>query len=259
MTKTKIQRGHIWRVGKSWFGRWYREELERGPDGNSKIVRRQHAEKLVEYCDRYRSKRDVQPLLDAKLRRLNERRTSPESTLSIAEYADKFFLPYCERELRPSTSYGYKGTWRMYLKPRLATVALGGFRCVDATNLLADIHHEHGLSRKSLGHCKALLSVIFTFAIRGGVLDGPNPITDAGLPRAASAGKPTHAYSAQEILAMLNVLTDAAKTAMALMFFAGLRPSEARAAKWGDYDEKTEDSACRREHVAPTSHTTKNR
>jgi integrase len=240
MIKPKTQRGHIWRVGKSWFGRWYREELERGPDGNFQVVRRQHAEKLAEYCDSYRAKKDVQPLLDAKLRRLNEGRSSPESTLSIKEYAETFFLPYCDRELKPSTSYGYRQTWRMYLKPRLATVVLRDFRCVEATELLAAIHSDHGIGRKTLGHCKNLLSAIFSFAIRRGVLDDDrlNPITRAELPRAASVARPTHAYTAQEILAMLNVLTGAAKTPMALMFFAGLRPGEARAVKWTDYDEK---------------------
>ena len=127
----------------------------------------------------------------------------------------------------------------MYLKPRLAGISLRDFRCVDATNVLAAIHLERNLSRESLRHCKRLLSVIFTHAKRSGVLDGENPIRDAGIPRAASAGKPTHAYSADEVIAMLDALQGVARTAVALIYFCALRPGEARAARWEDYDGKT--------------------
>jgi integrase len=181
----------------------------------------------------------VQPLLDVKLRSSNEGRCSPESTLSVSEYAETFFLAFAEKELKPSTVYGYRGIWRMYLKPRLAGVSLRDFRCVDATNVLAAIHLDRNLSRESLRHCKRLLSVVFTHAKRSGVLDGENPVRDAGIPRAASAGKPTHAYSAGEVLAMLDALQGVARTAVALMYFCGLRPGEARAARWEDYDGKT--------------------
>jgi integrase len=233
------QKGQIFRVGKSWYGRWRRNELEAAPDGEKVVVRQQHCEKLCEYSDRYRSKKDVQPLLDGKLRPLNEGRCAPESTLAVSEYGEKFFLPYAERELKPSTVYGYKGLWRMYLKPRLAGIGLRDFRCVDATNLLADIHRQHGIGRATLRHCKALLSVIFAHAKRAGVLDGENPAQDAGIPRAAEASKPTHAYSASEVFAMLDALQGTAKTAVALIYFCGLRPGEARASKWEDYDGKT--------------------
>ena len=124
----------------------------------------------------------------------------------------------------------------MYLKPRLAGINLRDFRCVDATNLLADIHRQHGIGRATLRHCKALLSVIFAHAKRAGVLDESNPVQDAGIPRAAEASKPTHAYTAEEVFAMLDVLQGTALTAVALIYFCGLRPGEARAARWEDYD-----------------------
>ena len=95
--RVKKQAGQIFRSGKAWFGRWRRDEL--APDGST--VRRQHCEKLCEYSDRYRTRRDVKSILEGKLRSLNEGRSTPESTLAIADYGDKFFLPYAERELKP--------------------------------------------------------------------------------------------------------------------------------------------------------------
>ncbi len=137
--------------------------------------------------------------------------------------------------VKPSTVNGYKSLFRTYLKPH-AGKALRDFRCMDATNVLTAIHRERDLSRKSLRHVKGLLSTIFMHAKRGGVIDGLNPIKDAGIPRAAAKAEPIHPCTADEILALLNVLPTIARIAVALQYFCGLRPREARAVRWEDYD-----------------------
>ena len=111
------------------------------------------------------------------------------------------------------------------------------FSCARATKLLAEIHHEHKLSKKSLRHVKGLLQSIFTHAKRNDVLFGENPIKDAGYPRAAKAANKSHAYTVQEISTMLDTLAGTAKTAVALMYLAAVRPGEARGLRWPDYDE----------------------
>jgi integrase len=126
----------------------------------------------------------------------------------------------------------------MYLAPGLQNISMRDFRCVDATNLLADIHRQHGIGRATLRHCKALLSSIFTYAKQQGVLDGVNPVQDAGIPRKAAASKPTHAATPEQVMSMLDTLTGTARIAIALVYFCGLRPGEARAARWEDYDGK---------------------
>src|SRR5260370_29870059 len=67
--------------------------------------------------------------------------------------------------------------------------------------------------------------------------------------RKAGAPAETHASAPDEVVAILDVLKRAkqleerlklqAQTAIALMFFAGLRPGEARGARGEDYDGKT--------------------
>jgi integrase len=232
------QKGYIFKKKGRWYGRWRQDVIEKDSDGKPRIVRVQHCEKLCECSDRYRRKKDVQPLLDQKLRPLNEGRISAESTLSVREYAETFFLPHADRELRPATAHGYRALWKTYLGARLENNTLRDFRCVDATNLLAEIHRTHNLGRATLSHCKGLLSVIFTHAKRSGVLDAPNPVRDAGIPRSAKSGE-THAYSPQEFISMIGALDGVAKTAVALMYLAGLRPAEARGLKWSDYDKKS--------------------
>jgi integrase len=219
----------------SWYGRWRDDVLEDG-----RAVRKQRARKLADYCDRFRTERDVQPLLDEILRPLNQKRAKPESNLSIAEYVEDYYLEFVRDNCKPSTCSGYKTQWQMYLAPRLTKVALRDFRTCDAAKLFDDIFHAHKLSRSTLRHLKSFLSGMFTFAINQGVLDGINPIREARIPKKANAPAETHAASPDEVLAMLNALERAgnikACAAVALMFFGGLRPGEARGVCWEDYD-----------------------
>ncbi len=228
------QQGSIYKKNGAWFGKWRQDEVR-----NGQVVRVQRHRKLAEISDRYRTKKDVEPLLAEIVAPLNSGKAKPESTQTVADYYEGFFLPYIEANLKPSTKHGYKHLWRMYLGPRLQKAVLRDFRCVDATNMLTDIHSQHGIGRKTLRHCKALLSSIFTHAKSQGVLDGQNPVTDALIPRKAAAPEPTHAATIEEVTAMLNVLTGQAKVAVSVMFFAGLRPGEARGLQWSDYNGET--------------------
>lgn len=239
MKPAKQQRGYLYKQNGSWFGRFSQDEIEVQPDGTRAIVRRQRARKLAPIGDAYRSKSDVRPLLEAILRPMNEGKTTAQGTMTVADYGDNFFLPYAARELKPSTVHGYRGLWRMYLRPRLERIVLRNLRTSDVAELLRDLHRAHDLSRKSLGHVKGLLSSIYSHALNAGVVDGFNPIKAARIPKAARSSAGTHAYSPQEIATMLHALPAPARTAVALMFFAGLRPGEARAIRWEAYDGKS--------------------
>jgi integrase len=227
------QKGYAWKASGSWYGRWNQNEVVDGV-----VVRRQHSERLCAASDKYRNRSDVQPLLDDRLKDINSARYAPESTGSVATYAEKHFLPYADAELKPSTRRHYRAIWNTYLKeqPQVEDIPLRDFRCVDTTKMLAGIHRKHGLSRKSLRHCKGTLSSLFSHARAAGVIDGINPATGAKLPRTAEKSVPTHAYTPQEVMDMMSVLTGVARTAVALMFFAALRPGEARGARLRDYD-----------------------
>jgi integrase len=234
---SRQQTGYIWKVGGSWYGRWRDNVVE---DGH--VVRKQCSAKLADVCDRFRTKADVRTLLAEKLRPINEGRARPESTLSVAQYIEKHYLPFVEENFKPSTCAGYYSLWEMYLASRLMAVALRDFRTVHAATLLAEVHRAHGLGRTTLKHIKSFLSSVFTYAKNQGVLDGVHPIRDAVIPRKASASAATHAATPDEVLAIMGALEKAGEkkacAAVALMFFAGLRPGEARGACWEDFDGK---------------------
>src|ERR1700724_2169597 len=135
---SRQQEGYIWKVGKSWFGRWREDFLEKG-----RVIRKQRSVKLANVSDRFRTKADVRPLLAEKLRPINEGRTRPESTLPVAQFVELHYLPYVVENFKPSTCAGYKSLWAMYLAPRLTGIALRDFRTVDAAVLLAEVHRAH--------------------------------------------------------------------------------------------------------------------
>ena len=241
------QNGHIYKENGVWFGRWREDVLIDG-----KIVRKQKARKLADVSDRYRSVNDVRPILDDILRPLNAGTAAPESTLSVADYANDFWLPWTKENCKDSSAYGYEHFWKYYLEPRLRDVRLRDFRTFDAANLLADLHRSTGCGRTMLKHAKSILSGIFKLAKNQGVLDGINPIKDAMIPRKAAAPAQKHAHTPEEVIAILDAVARRevkdqaitremrlkAQAAIALQFFAGLRPGEARGVCWEDFSGK---------------------
>ena len=58
---------------------------------------------------------------------------------------------------------------------------------------------------------------------------------DVALPKGATR-KGTHAYAPEEIVSMMEVLPEPARTVVAAAAFTGLRRSELRGLHWGDLD-----------------------
>ncbi len=239
----KTQTGTIKRIGGSWYGRWREDVIE-----NGQTVRKQQFEKLCGVDDRYRTKADVRPLLADKLRSLNEGRMDARSSLTLAAFVNEYYDPYARENFKPSTIHGYSKLWKDALCARVGQIRLRDFRTADAATTLSYFVTK-GWGRSSLKHAKSLLSGIFTYAKNLGVLDGVNPVQGTIIPRKAAMPAETHASTPDEVVAILDVLKRAkdveerlklqAQTAIALMFFAGLRPGEARGGRWEDYNGKT--------------------
>jgi integrase len=109
------------------------------------------------------------------------------------------------------------------------------FRTVDGERILESIAKEHELTSTTLAHIKAFLSGIFRYARRQGVINSENPIRDVVLPKGKPAGE-THAYSLEEIMQMLRVLPESARTIVAVAAFTGVRKGELRGFLWENYD-----------------------
>jgi integrase len=221
-----------------WLGIWWEDAIE--PDGT--IKRKQRSRKLADYCDRYRSDRDVRPLLDEILGPLNAGRVDARSTMPINEFVEGHYLPFARENFKPSTINGYEKLWRT-IKSHVGDTIMRDFRTVDAGNLLSKFA-QNGWGRRSLQHAKSLLSGIFAYAKNVGVLDGVNPVQGAMIPKKAKPPEEAHAATRDEVQRMLDALEGNAKAraAIALMFYAGLRPGEARGLRWEDYSAQYDEA-----------------
>jgi integrase len=91
-----------------------------------------------------------------------------------------------------------------------------------------------------LKHWKFLIATIFAAAkskgwLRGGSFDGAiNPVQGAKIPRSAKSPVKLKPTSLEGVLDIIDALEKhpKAQAAVALCYFAGLRPGEARGIKW---------------------------
>jgi hypothetical protein len=224
------QRGHIFLKGNNWYLRYRQYEI--GADGKEHLVQR--CQKLAANVGRYRSKRAVKALADEFLAPLNDGTLTSEGNMTTVDFWEERYFPFITAQARPSTVNGYRNAWKRYLKDRLA-IPLREFRTPDCERLLQLIALEHNLSSTTLKHVKHLLSGIFRYAIRTGVLRGANPVQAACIPR-SRPGKATHAYTLDEIRKILDALPQPCSAVVAIAAFAGLRKGELRGLRPEDYD-----------------------
>src|ERR1700722_19886503 len=215
-----MQKGNIYRKGKSWFVS-YRVDAPR--DGQP--FRRRVARKLAPVSDQYRTVASVRPLAETYLSPGNAKRTRPESSQTVASFIEQIYLPYCREKHKPSTVAGYEYIFS-FVKPHLRDIRLWEFRTSNGDRVLKALADEKPRANTVLQNVKSFLSGAFREAKRRDAIEH-NPMHDTFVPR----GKPqveTYAYSLAEIQKMLKVLPEPAKTLVLVAALTGLRQSEIR-------------------------------
>jgi len=223
-----MQRGQIFKKGRSWYLRFYRDEIKDG-----KIVRKRICQKLAPCDDEHRTLRSVRSDAAEILSPLNSGRLRPESTQTVSQFIEAMYLPHAKEHKRPSTLKGYNDIFHNHLKVRVSVIRLRDFRTLDGERVLSLISHDTKLSHRSLLHIKSFLSGVFTYAKSTGVLDGINPMRDVSVPK-GTPGKETYAYSLEEIQTMIRLVPEPGRTAVSVAAFTGLGLSELRGLRWED-------------------------
>ena len=107
---------------------------------------------------------------------------------------------------------------------------------MEAERLLNDFAAEKLRANNMMRHVKGFLSGAFRYAVRMGTIR-VNPMRETMLPKNVKPAQETYAYSLAEILAMLKVLAEPARTVVLVAAFTGLRLSEVRGLKWTDVED----------------------
>jgi integrase len=234
------QKGELIETPTAFFVRYYIPEVY--DNGRRKTK----CEKLADRSDIYRSRQDVQLLMDAVMERVttgNGKRATGQWTLT--EFVSRVYLPWATTNKAAPTVNGYEKLWDCYLAPHVGSIALANLRTSQVTKVL-DHFAVKGLGRHTLSHIKFVLSGIYEYAITTGVLPmGANPVRSAvkgqGAKWTVRVARPEKQkeYSLEQVKAILKVLEPVnlqAAAAVALCYFGSLRPAEARGLKWDDYD-----------------------
>ncbi|HTU33979.1 MAG TPA: tyrosine-type recombinase/integrase [Candidatus Acidoferrum sp.] len=217
-----MQGGHFFISHGSWFVRY------RDSDG------KQRAQRLAAFDDNHRTLKSVRPLADDILHFANLKEQSPDTSITLQQYVEGFYLPHAKLHKSPSTYRGYRNLYNAQIKPRVGETKMVAFKASHAQKLLDRIGAEEKLSHQSFLNIKNLLSAIFSFAVRQGVI-GTKPIQPRSIeiPKGRKTPK-TYAYSAQEIETMLAILKGAARAAVAVAAWTGLSLGELRGLRWED-------------------------
>jgi integrase len=216
-----MQKGYIYEANGAWHLRY-------------RLNGKQISQKLADYNDQYRTKRSVRPLADDVLMGVNQGTATAET---VQQFIDQIYFPHAELNKRASTVKGYRNLYNLHISHRVAGIRVSLFRTKDGQMLLNKIATEHPLSHQTLVHIKSFLSGVFTFAKRMGSLDSQNPMEGVEVPKGKQS-KPTRAYSAREIDAMVAQLEGVGRTAVIVAAYTGLSLGELRGLQWQDITEE---------------------
>ena len=223
-----MQRGSIFKSHGAWFVMYRTTEI--GPDGQP--IRKQVAHRLASVCDEYRSKSDVRPLAEDHLRPVNRGAVTPEGSITVSDFAEKYFLPTIAAKKTASTARFYRFTLSKYVMPVVGHLRLREVTTRDVQRLL---DARSSLSQSSVLRIKTGTSALLSHAIRLGFIHGPNVAREARA-EGKRTDPDTYAYTLAEVLWMLERLQEPARTVVAVAAFSGLRESEIRGLQWVDYD-----------------------
>jgi integrase len=156
---------------------------------------------------------------------------SAEGSLPVADFVEKFFLPFVQVKKKASTTHFYRATIKRNVLPVIGQLRLRDVRTVHIQRLLDATNLSHG----SLLRIKSACSAVFSHARRLGFITGTNPVQGARAEGRRSDFEAV-AYSLADIKFFLRKLNEPARTIIATAAFTGLRLSELRGLRWEDYD-----------------------
>lgn len=152
--------------------------------------------------------------------------------MTIADFAQRFFLPTMKAKKKPSTFKFYSDLLKNHVEPLLGEFRLREVTTRDVQRMLDARAH---LAQPSVLRIKTGASAILSHAIRLGFLQGTNVAREARA-EGKRSDPDTYAYSLAEVLWMLERLSEPSRTVVAVAAFSGLRESELRGLQWADFD-----------------------
>jgi integrase len=247
---TRHQTGSIYKAYGAYHLKYYATVMREG-----KAVRAQRSHRL---CDLSKPKKHAKELAADFIAGINlaDKRVIAGADLTVAEFFEKRFIPYCEEVVpvkgrvrqKPSTVRGHRQVWNQFLKNHFGSMTLQEYDTDRGNDFLLSL--EDTKSGRVISGIKKLCIAIFKLAARDKRIKS-NPWRDVAIPDDVSGPGETEAYSREEAEDMIHALFGHpdCQLVLALACFQGLRPGEIAALKWSDVDAKFEWLGIRRSVV----------
>jgi integrase len=236
---TRYQNGHVYEAFGAFHVRFYQNEIDGG-----RVVRKQRSHRLCAK-DRVHYSATCKPvkLLCADFMQKVNTSTATETNMSIAEFWEKRYLPYCEEivaltgkaRYKKATVRGYKQIWKQHLEAHFAKLTLQEYEPYLGSRFLQSLTGTH--SKSMLKHIKVCASSLFKRAVIERRIK-TNPWHDVEMPDDAIESGRTEHYTLEEAENIISALVDHVdcQLIMSLSCFLGLRRGEVAGLKWEDFD-----------------------
>lgn len=225
VARPRFQKPHVYyRNGKA-FTR-YREDVL---DSDGAVCRVQRCATLGEFP----KKKDALRAAEALLRPLNSGAFQPQMMIALAEFWERYFVLEMLPTLKHSTQKMYASLASKHLLPCFGKQKLSEIRPVQIQQFVVHKHRQ-GLSTRTVGHLRALLSKLFETAKSWGWLS-LNPAHGAKLPPMERVRK-SRVLASEEIGPLVQTLREPARTVFFVGVTLGLRIGELLALRLEDVD-----------------------
>jgi integrase len=234
MARRRYQGGTLRKRGKRdpyWELQWREDYIK--PDGT--IGRRLVPWKIGAVRDLTR--REARKLADEKLRSLNQGEYAPKSTIALADFVERLFVPNFFPTLKLSTQKRYRRTLTKHIIPAFGKARLCDLGTLEIQRfVLAKI--ASGLGWECADHYRNLLSKVYETGKKWGYHSGPNPAAGVELPEKIPV-REKHILELEEIPRLINVLVEPVRTMVRLALLTGLRIGEILGLEWKNVDFAT--------------------
>lgn len=231
MARRRYQKGTLRKRGKRnpvWELQWREDFIQAdGKIGRRLTTRILGSVKGMPY-------RQACKAADEMLRPLNLGKLRPESTITLADFVDRYFIPNAFPTLKLSTQKRYRQTLNYHLLP-----ALGSIRLMDLTTVVVQ---RYVLDKTAAGsgwevanHLRNLISKVFACAKRWGLFSGDNPALGVELPEKQPV-REKHALTLEQVGAVLAALPEPVRTMVRLGLLTSMRVGEILALEWDCVD-----------------------
>lgn len=185
----------------------------------------------------FKTRRDANTWLTAKLREKHLGAYAEASTLTLSQYIEQWFAAK-KHSLRENTLYTYDGYIRQYVgdlgRMKLAAVRPNHIEQWQ-TQLLTRI------SARTVAGVRVMLGGVFRRAVKNRLITH-NPVRDAEAPKWKRATK--QCLTPEQANAFLDQCSGPIGQCLAFMLHTGVRPEEVMAVRWRDLDLDGERGAC---------------